>query len=111
MKVIAPQSNTILTKSEVGRSKMQTYDLPESQHFYGKALPRDPTGAKEASTEWKYPQLSRSRIPHKDFMAANKSAIQSGVHTLKSLSQFKQSHVFPQKVKAGSNQLGINIPS
>ena len=52
---LASHNNVILTRSEVGRSKVQTYDLPSAQHFYGKALVRESTGAKEASTEWKYP--------------------------------------------------------
>jgi len=43
-------TNMILLKPELGKSKPSTYDLPHDSHFYGKALFRDPTGAKEASS-------------------------------------------------------------
>ena len=34
-------TNIILLKAEVGKSKPTTYDLPDNSHFYGKALVRD----------------------------------------------------------------------
>ena len=43
-------TNIMLLKGQVGKSKPTTYDLPKDSHFYGKALFRDQTGAKEASS-------------------------------------------------------------
>lgn len=49
----------ILLKSELGKVKQSTYNLPGENHFYGKALSRDKTGAKEASSEWMLGNQSR----------------------------------------------------
>jgi hypothetical protein len=42
-------TNVLLTKDDVGKSKPTTYKLPGGDISYGKALPRAPEGAKEST--------------------------------------------------------------
>jgi hypothetical protein len=40
-------TNSLLTKDDVGKSKPSTYNLPGKDFTYGKALDRDLEGAKD----------------------------------------------------------------
>jgi hypothetical protein len=42
-------TNSLLTKDEVGRSKPSTYKLPQKEFAYGKPLPHDAEGVKEGT--------------------------------------------------------------
>lgn len=42
-------TNSLLIKDEVGKSKKTTYKLPSNEIAYGKPLPKDSEGAKEGS--------------------------------------------------------------
>lgn len=41
------KTNTLLVKADIGKQKPLTYNLPNSDHAYGKEYQKDKEGAKE----------------------------------------------------------------
>ena len=48
--IIMSKSNVILQKSELGKNKQGFHELPNDNHVYGKAPPKDQYGAREGNT-------------------------------------------------------------
>ena len=46
-----PQSNPLLVRPQVGKSRPPTFDLP-TQHTYGKKNIKDPFGAGSLVSDW-----------------------------------------------------------
>lgn len=69
-------TNPLLMKDGVGVSKPTTYNLPQGEFTYGKALARDKEGAKEVSMTWKFHNESKDKDPNRDFTKLNKLSLQ-----------------------------------
>lgn len=67
--------NHLLLKDDVGRSKPTTRDLPYEEFVYGKPEFRDPEGASDVASSWKFHRQSHVKGTDKDFKRLNKSAI------------------------------------
>mmetsp|Transcript_21164 Transcript_21164/g.49255 ORF Transcript_21164/g.49255 Transcript_21164/m.49255 type:complete len:230 (+) Transcript_21164:75-764(+) len=84
-------SNPVIAKDDVGRAKHSTYSLPPDTHAYGRALPRDPEGAREVLSLWvpHHPTAAPQDLAQ-DFRAINKCAAKKGVRTVKQMSAFRR---------------------
>lgn len=76
-------NNTLLVRDDVGHAKPSTYDLPPHQFVYGRALDRDPEGAKEGT---RFPLVPSSNdlqsdhdleIPWRDAGSHNEQRLQA----------------------------------
>eukprot|EP00201_Polytomella_parva_P016262 CAMPEP_0175054542 /NCGR_PEP_ID=MMETSP0052_2-20121109/9563_1 /TAXON_ID=51329 ORGANISM="Polytomella parva, Strain SAG 63-3" /NCGR_SAMPLE_ID=MMETSP0052_2 /ASSEMBLY_ACC=CAM_ASM_000194 /LENGTH=241 /DNA_ID=CAMNT_0016319249 /DNA_START=47 /DNA_END=772 /DNA_ORIENTATION=+ len=106
------ETNSLLTKGELGKAKKCQFNNPPSDHTFGYTPTKDPEGARSLTSYWKEHQPSTSSKPKPDFKAMNKLAVDNGCTTSKQLPGFRQENLILQKTAKSSATKSPNaLPS
>lgn len=95
-------TNTLLVKTELGKVRQTTFNLPGPQHTYGKALFREDEGTGEMIMSWMEHVPNPHARPGRDFKALNKNAVVSGMVTAKQQTDFRKTH--DARLKIGTHE-------
>lgn len=79
--MIKPNSNYMLVKDDVGKSKPSTRDLPQFGYTYGKPPPAGEEGVGALTSKWQFHSDSRKGKLDKDFKKLNKNSTLNRIHT------------------------------
>eukprot|EP00442_Polarella_glacialis_P021200 CAMPEP_0115111774 /NCGR_PEP_ID=MMETSP0227-20121206/40246_1 /TAXON_ID=89957 /ORGANISM="Polarella glacialis, Strain CCMP 1383" /LENGTH=242 /DNA_ID=CAMNT_0002511217 /DNA_START=27 /DNA_END=755 /DNA_ORIENTATION=- len=83
--------NVVLTKDDVGKTKPTCYNLPPSQHAYGRSDPPDVENAQEVTMTWApHVPTPSPALYLQDFRKINKMGTKSGVANAKQLAEFRK---------------------
>lgn len=94
--------NTLLQKTELGKCKTVTTNLPPEDFAYGLSRPRDGEGAREVTFKWVEHKPNPNAKPGPDFKAMNLLAAVNDVTTSKDQRDFRSAH--PKTLKQGLPQ-------
>merc|ERR1712028_281676 len=82
MATLERPTNQMLVRSELGKSKRSTFDLPTNpDHAYGVPLRRDEEGCGKVISSWQNHEGARCTDLGTNFTAVNKNAINAGATT------------------------------
>ncbi len=87
-----PHTNYVLVKSEVGKSRQPTRDLPSHDHVYGKPNKKDTHHAVDLLTTWTIPQTKEVISKESDFQKLNKAAIHVKATNPKAQAEFRNNN-------------------
>ena len=83
-------SNLMLVRSELGKSKRSTYDLPtDPGHAYGVPLRRDEEGCGVVISSWKNHDGKRITELGTNFAAVNRNAMKAGAVTAQDIKEYR----------------------
>lgn len=112
-------TNCLLTKDDIGKSKPSTYKLPQNQFAYGRPNDQDAEGAKEGiksklkrlvSMSWQYHLHSREIVPERDFTKLNKMCIKDNLYKSNQFTQYRKSNDARIPVRKGQAGVILNLP-
>lgn len=90
---IAPRvtkTNTLLVRSQLGKVRTSTYNLPQQQFVYGQVVDMpEGTNAATSVNSWQEHMPNAVAVPNRDFVRLNKYAAMNGVTTSKDVADFR----------------------
>ncbi|EGR29037.1 hypothetical protein IMG5_164490 [Ichthyophthirius multifiliis] len=106
------KQNKLLKKSEVGKGKQSTYNLPPITHTYGKPPRRDSENAKDVTMSWQYHQQTKDQEPPRDFIRLNKNCVKESFISPKDIKEYRQQHQEIKKIiNKGKKGVELFLPS
>jgi len=103
------KSNPLLVKTEIGRTRRSTFDLPPSQHAFGKVNRADLEGAKEVTLTWQDHRPGFHPRAAKDFVSMNRRAAMRGASNAKDVKSFRKTTDIRQRT-GPFRQNGTAVP-
>lgn len=88
----AKATNTLLVRSQTGKPKTATYELPSADFVYGEKYRIQEEGAKEILYSWKEHIPNPDAIPGKDFVSLNKAATIEGFVSATLVKDYRKNH-------------------
>jgi len=86
------QSNALLQRIELGKSRRSTYELPQEGFVFGRPNIHDGEGSAEVLSTWVEHHANPDSVPGRDFMALNKRATISKMVSAKDVTAFRKAH-------------------
>lgn len=84
--------NRLIMKSQLGRSKHSSYNLPGKYHTYGAKVPRNEEGAKEVVLTWVPFEKKGGDEKSMNIMKMNKRAIKNKQVKVKEMIEYNRAH-------------------
>merc|ERR1712100_922341 len=84
------QTNPILQRLELGKSRRSTYELPDDGFVFGRPNIHDGEGSAEVLSTWVEHHANPDSVPGRDFMALNKRATISKMVSAKDVTAFRK---------------------
>merc|ERR1711871_1080349 len=104
-------TNLMLVRSELGKTKRSTFDLPaDANHAYGVPLRRDEEGCGKVISSWKTHGGSRITELGTNFAAVNKTALRAGATTATQVAAYRAGNN-DIKIKAKELRTPAPLPS
>ena len=100
------QTNVLLVKTAVGKSKPATHDLPSQGHSYGKKNIADRFNAGNLLSSWNDHTETLVENSMQDYRKVNKLALKSKVTDAKGLKDFRKDHDFKLVDRYESRPIG-----
>jgi hypothetical protein len=88
------KKNVLLVKAEVGKARPTVYDLPETNHIYGKQIARDPDNCASTGRSFIYKRMSRDIIGGQDHVKNLPHFSPPSSSALECQGQIKECHTF-----------------
>ena len=101
------RSNILLMKSPVGHTKPSLYNLPSSEHRYGKANPKKEIDTSNIVNGWNVGiRTADQRWLHrkKDFTLINRRALKRGCVTAKQVNQYRREQIEMDRAREMEHQ-------
>ncbi|KAJ3105079.1 hypothetical protein HDU97_008483 [Phlyctochytrium planicorne] len=97
-------NNPLLVRDTVGKPRPTVYDLPASDHVYGKKVERNPEEtAAQVLQHWNVKAKSKHAIPALDYITMNRNTAKQGINSPKEIREYRKSH--PVRMKVGDNEV------
>ncbi|KAJ3209010.1 hypothetical protein HDU67_006425 [Dinochytrium kinnereticum] len=96
--------NPLLVRDSVGKTRPSVFDLPGSEHVYGKKVERNPEEtAAQVLQHWNVKATSKHAIPALDYITMNRNTAKQGINSPKDIREYRKSH--PVRMKVGDNEV------